>query len=115
MGVIGKRKSLSDYWTTTEFQETPYFGKVMPFWEYNLINRMLHLSDNSKEVPKGQPGFDPWSKVRPILDRLNLLSKRFYVPSRNISIDESMIGVKNSCFYSILAPKATCPFRHQEI
>lgn len=37
-GCIGKKKKINDYWTITESQETPYFGKVMPFWEYNLFN-----------------------------------------------------------------------------
>lgn len=99
MGVIGKKKKLVHYWTKTESQETPYFGKVMPFWEYCLINRMLHLADNHLEVPRGQPGYDPWSKVRPILDRINLISKKYYVPSRYVSIDESLVGMKNRVIF----------------
>ena len=104
MGIIGKKKELCDYWTT-ESQETPYFGKVMPFWEYNLINRMFHLCDNTQDIPRGQPGYDPWFKVRPILDRLNLVSRRHYTPSRNISIDESLIGMKNRVVYIQYLPQ----------
>ncbi|GFO26733.1 caspase-8 [Plakobranchus ocellatus] len=73
--ALTQKKRLSDYWTCTESQETPYFGKVMPFWECNLINRMLHLTNNADDVAPGQPGYDLWFKVLTILDHLNTVSR----------------------------------------
>lgn len=105
MGIIGKKKKINDYWTTTVSQETPFFGKVMPFWEYNLVNRMLHLCDNTQQVQRAQPNFDPWFKVRSILDQINVVSRRHYIPSRNVSIDESLIGMKNRVIYIQYLPQ----------
>lgn len=61
--------------------------------------RTLHLDDVTQDIRRGEEGFDPWCKVRPVLDKMNSRSKDFYVPSRNISIDELMIGMKNRCVY----------------
>ena len=94
MGLV-RKKRLTEFWSTTPSQATPYFNSVMPYWLYFLINRMLHVNDNATEVPRGEEGFDPWHKVRPVLDRVNDSFKRHYIPSENISIDESMIGMKN--------------------
>ena len=47
---------------------------------------------------QGQPGLDPWRKVRPVLDELNSF-KYYFVPPQYISIDESMVGMKNCVAY----------------
>ncbi|GFS14186.1 PiggyBac transposable element-derived protein 4 [Elysia marginata] len=58
---------------------------------------MLHINNINDEKDSGEDGFDPWVKMRAVLDKVN--HTRFYVPSRNVSIDESMIGMKNRCVY----------------
>ena len=98
MGLIRKKK-LTEYWTTKSSQRTPYFGSVMGQKAFLLISRMLHVSNRSTEKARGDDGYDPWQKVRPVLDRLNASFKRFYVPSQFVSIDESMIGMKNRVVY----------------
>ena len=60
---------------------------------------MLHLNNKKKEKKRGAPGFDAWAKIRYVLDSLNKNFKRHYTPSRNISIDESLVGMKNRCVY----------------
>ncbi|GFO36440.1 PiggyBac transposase uribo2 [Plakobranchus ocellatus] len=67
--------------------------------EFNRISRMIHLNNVEAEIPRGREGHDPWSKVRPILDKINQKSKHHYTPSQNVSIDESMIGMKNRCVF----------------
>lgn len=62
---------------------------------FNLINRFWHLSDNTQQPPRGDPEFDPWFKLRFLLDHINAMSKKYFVPERLISIDESMVGMKN--------------------
>ena len=44
---------------------------------------------------RGQPGFDPWNKVRPVLNAINVTFKRYFLAPQLISIDESMVGMKN--------------------
>lgn len=94
MGIV-KKKVLNSYWSTDPGSETPFFGKTMPLWKFLLIRRMLHLNDNQREAGRNEPGFDPWAKVRLVLDHMNAAFKRYYRPSSNISIDESIVGMKN--------------------
>ncbi|KAK3797152.1 hypothetical protein RRG08_060496 [Elysia crispata] len=71
----------------------------MPSNIWALIDRMLHVNDITREIPRGQDGFDPWTKVKAVLDKVNESAIHFYLPSQNISIDESMIGMKNRGVY----------------
>jgi len=41
---------------------------------------------------------------------MNAVFKRHYVASRHVSIDESMIGMKNRCIYIQYLPKRHCRF-----
>ena len=43
----------------------------------------------------GQPGFDPWNKVWPVLGAINVTFTRYFLAPQHISIDESMTGMKN--------------------
>ena len=65
----------------------------------------LHLNDNSKYVKKGQPGYDPLFKLRPFLDPLVKNFQEAYHPSREISVDESMIGFKGRLSFVQYMPK----------
>ena len=63
------------------------------------------MNDNSKHVKKGQPGHDPLFKVRPFLDPLIQNFQDAYQPSRELSIDESMIGFKGRLSFIQYLPK----------
>ena len=97
MGLI-RKKRLSDYWNTRRSQRTPFFGEVMSLRTFLLINRMFH-ANTVDAVPRGEAGFDPWHKIRPVLDHLNTAFKRHFIPYREISIDESLVGMKNRCAF----------------
>lgn len=103
MGIT-KRNIVSTYWSTRKSQKIDFYGGVMAYNKFVLISRMLHVSDVVNEKPRGDPDFDPWAKVRPILSQINETFKYFYTPSQNISIDESMIGMKNRCAYIQFMP-----------
>ncbi|XP_069461272.1 piggyBac transposable element-derived protein 4-like [Ambystoma mexicanum] len=99
MGII-RKKNVKMYWDLTHpSQATPFFGQVMPLWQYLIVTRMIHLNDNATAKARGEEGFDPWHKVRPVLDSLNRAFKKYYVPRQLLSIDESMIGMKNRVAY----------------
>ena len=57
---------------------------------YQLICSFLHFNDNAEQVPRGQPGYDPLFKIAPLIDILKPLYKVYYIPSRELSIDETM-------------------------
>jgi hypothetical protein len=110
MGLIVK-KNQADYWDVSQWsQSTPFFPKVMSLKRFELISRMLHLN-SSVAIPRGQIGFDPWHKISPMLKMLNEAFKKHYIPKQNVSIDESMIGMKNRFIYLQYMPqKRHCRF-----
>ena len=70
------------------------FSSIMKRDRFSLILRFLHLSDSSKYIPKGQPGYDPLYKIRPFVNPLLKNFQSAYNLGREVSIDESMIGFK---------------------
>ena len=66
----------------------------MTLKRFLFILRHLHLNDNAKMPAKETDQFDKLYKLRPLIDHLKSTCPRLYNPSRNISIDESMIGYK---------------------
>ena len=55
---------------------------------------MLHLNYNSACIPRGDPGYDRLHKVHPLHTQATDIFFREYIPNRNISVDEAMIGFK---------------------
>lgn len=89
MGVC-RKPSLKDYWSSEGVEQTPGFGKVMSRNAFQRICSFVHFNDNSTSIRKGEDGYDPLHKVRPLLDLLKPLGKKYFIPGREISIDESM-------------------------
>lgn len=75
------------------------FRSKMSYNRYVLINRFLHLADNSQEPKRGEANFDPWYKIRPVLDHINRKFKKHFTAGRVVSIDESIVGMKNRTIY----------------
>lgn len=68
---------------------------VMSYNRFMLINHFFHLNNNETAVGRGHQGFDPWHKIKPLLDHLNERFKKYFVPEKYLSIHESMVGMKN--------------------
>ena len=96
MGLV-KKRNLSMYWNKCfACLSTPYFAKVMSRNVYQLISQFLHCNDNTRpEAQRDSERYDPLHKFRLVLDGLNDACKRYFVPRQLISIDESLIGLKN--------------------
>ena len=62
---------------------------------YELISPFLHFSDNTLERPvRGQPNYDPLWKIRDLLNTCEPRYTEVYGPTRELSIDESIIKFK---------------------
>ena len=83
-----------DYWST----KWPFYNETLPSimsgWRFELLLSKLHLNDDKKMPPRGSPNYDKLYKVRPVLDRVVEAYKIHYKPQKNLSIDESMVGVQ---------------------
>lgn len=97
MGLTGaKNRPMRCFWDTRSSQMNPWFHKTMSVNRFLLINSHLHVTSR-QNPPKGEPGYDAWNKVRFILDLFNNLFKKYFRPYQNVSIDESLVGMKNRC------------------
>lgn len=74
---------------------------------------MCHLS-SSDSHKHGKPGFDPWLKIQDFLTTMNESFNKHFVPSQNVCIDESVIGMKNRSAFIQYKLKETCSLRCKE-
>jgi hypothetical protein len=78
MGVLHK-SSLRDYWSFRPIIHTPYAASVgMSRDRFLAILTMFHLNDNVAKAARGQPGYDPLFKIRPVIDTLHQISGRLH-------------------------------------
>ena len=70
MSVL-RKTSLRDYWNLRLIIRTPYAASVGMSWDRFLaLLTMLHLNNNDAKAARGQTGYDPLFKIRPIIDTL---------------------------------------------
>ena len=93
MGLL-KLPQIRDYWSKHEILATLWFPAIMSRDHHFQIIQYFHLVDSSQQKKKGEPGYDPLYKVRPLLDHLVAVFPKctIYQPQRQLSIDEMMIG-----------------------
>ena len=96
---------IEDAWSTKWPFAMTTFSSIMKRDRFSLILRFLHLNDSAKYIAKGQPGHDPLYKLRPFMDPLLENFKAAYNLSREIAIDESMIGFKGRLHFIQYMPK----------
>ena len=98
MGIV-HLPHIEQAWSTKwPFASTTFYS-IMKRDRFSLILCFLHLNDNTKYVPKGQPGYDPLYKIRPFVDPLLRNIQSSYNLGRELSIDESMIGFKGQVHF----------------
>ena len=103
MGLCNK-PSIADYWGTYWLTHTP-FKQVMSRNRYQMLSSFLHFNDNENQVERGQPGYNPLYKIQTLLDIVDPLYESYYVPVKNLSIDESMVKFKDAYFSPVFAYK----------
>ena len=79
------------YWSTDDRLNQPGVSSLMSRTRFEKLKKYLHLNDRSKQVPKGQTGYDPLFKVRPLLTSLLGNFPMHYKPDKEVSIDEAMV------------------------
>lgn len=98
MGLCSK-PAVEDYWSTLDAFESPFFQRVMTRRRFQEINSLLHFADNEKWIPKGQPSYDPFYKIREMHELLMKNFQACYVPNRCVAADESLTSFKGRCSF----------------
>ncbi|KAJ8322435.1 hypothetical protein KUTeg_000009 [Tegillarca granosa] len=95
-GIV-KKPTLESYWNEsnkTWLINTPGFTNVMRRNRFQNILQCLHCNNNENAVPRGQEGYDPIHKIRPVLNLLNETFSHHYRLGRDVTVDESLVGFK---------------------
>ncbi|VVC28111.1 PiggyBac transposable element-derived protein [Cinara cedri] len=88
MGTI-KMPRLEDYWKTNKLFNLPFFRAHMSRNRFTLLLRALHFSRNPTEgesVPRNR-----LHKIQPIINYFNSRMNEVFEPTKNLSLDESMV------------------------
>ena len=104
MGAISL-PSLPLYWTSKWPFSLPAFSSLMPRNRFELILKFLHFNNNDNQIPRHEPGHDRLFKIRPFLSSIIDRFQRAYVPDKNLSLDECMIGFKGRLSFLQYMPK----------
>ena len=88
MGLI-EMPNIEDYWSTSWVSLVSFFPSVMSRDRFELIFWMLHVS----HAEDGRPA-QRIDKVKALLQVLTGNFKRSYMPSRELAVDETMVGFR---------------------
>lgn len=91
---IKKLPYYRDYWSAQPELRDSYISKHMSVNRFGWLLTHLHVNDNSVMLNRGDPNYDKLYKVRPLLDSHSKTYKYSYNPTREQSVDESMIKFK---------------------
>ena len=80
-------------------------SQIMKRDRFTLILRFLHLNDNRNYKKRGEPGHDPLFELRPFLEPLIAHFQQCYTLSKEICVDETMIGFKGRLIFIQYMPK----------
>ncbi len=84
---------------------TPHFSSLLYCDRFLLLFKFFHLADNTKQVARGQPGYDKLFKLRAFMDPLIKSFQAMFVPNKNLSVDEAMISFKGRLSFHQYLPK----------
>ncbi|XP_036362000.1 uncharacterized protein LOC118764908 [Octopus sinensis] len=83
---------ITNYWSSDKPFGDEYVSSIMTRTRFLKLTQYLHVRDTSSTPVRGEPGFDPLFKIRPLIDCVQ--NTKLYKPERCLSIDEGMVGYK---------------------
>ncbi len=104
MGII-RLPRVHDYWPTSSISCILWFPAIMSRDRLFKISRYLHLVDGTKQKKKGESGYGPLYKVRPLIDKTSETFCKYYQPKRELAIDEMMVGTRCRVYFLQYIPK----------
>ena len=81
---------------------TPYtFSVGMSQDSFLALWTMFHLNNNDAKAARGQSGYDPLFKIRPIIDTLITKFQDIYTPEEQMTIDEAICPFRGCIFFHV--------------
>lgn len=101
---IDKLPAYALYWSTDEFFGNPGIKRVMAKNRFEQLSCYLHFNDSSKEPARGTRDYDRLFKVRTVLDYVRAKCSGNFLPTKNISVDEGMVGFRGRLSFKQYMP-----------
>ena len=89
---------VENYWSTDDKLNVPCIFRLTSRTRFEKLGQYLRVNNRADYAPRGQPGFDPLFKVRPLLEIFREQCS-LYKPGRAISIDEAMVKFNGRLFF----------------
>ena len=102
---VSQKPHISDHWSKKAVISCNFCPNLMSRDRFLLILRNFHINDNSSEKKKGEPGYDPLHKIRPLVDKVRLRFQQAYQPAEDITIDEGMCKYRGRIFFKQYMPQ----------
>lgn len=98
------------YWSEDPMFRIAAVADALGRQRFQKIHQYLHLNDNTQQPDRDSPHHDPLFKVRPLLDTVRSTCNNIYRPSRDLSIDEAMIGFNGRLHFKQYIPSKPSPY-----
>ena len=92
--VFHQLPEIDHYCSSDDMLGVPGMMKIMAKHRFKKMTQYFHANDNSTAAARGDAGYDPLHKVRPLLSSASSSFARRYRPGKDLSIDEAMIAFK---------------------
>jgi len=99
MGFV-KKSELRDYWSKDPLIETPIFSKIMSRARFEQILTFWHFNNNAQLTADS----NRLTKIRPLLGHFLLKFQKFYMPEREISLNEGTIPWRGRLLFRTYDP-----------
>lgn len=101
---IKKSPSFRDYWSSRPEMRDDFIASKITVNRFGSLLTSLHCNNNDMMPKKEEPGFDKLYKIRPYIELLKTNFQKYYLPSKEISIDESMVKFKGRISFKQYMP-----------
>ena len=98
------------YWSSDWLTNLPSIKQIMTRGRFESLSKYLHCNDTSKTPPRGQPGHDKLSHIRPFIDTVLQQCKTQYNVHRECSVDEAMVGFRGRLAFRQYMPAKPTKF-----
>ena len=97
--------SYRDYWSSRPELRYDFSSSLMGVNRFSFLLANIRINDNSLMRHKNEQGYDKLYKLRPLIDRLNENYKKFYAPTKEQAVDESMVKYKGRVSFKQYMPQ----------
>jgi hypothetical protein len=98
------QEDLSDYWSTDEVIETPFYAKVISRDRFLNLLAFFHLADNVQYIPRGVRGHDPLFKLGTVYRDIINSFRTLWQPSEQVAIDEGLVPFSGHIKFKVFNP-----------